>query len=474
MAKINFTAARVDAHHCPPGEVTEKGNPVTQAFLWDSKTPGLGLRATIAGAKSYIFQGKIHGQTVRLTIGDTRSWTISKAQEEARRLQTLIDSGQDPREVKEEQRASYEARQVAALRESATVSQAWADYMSDLRTKISPKTKQPRSATYINDHIKLAAPGGTPTKRGSKQTERGPLYPLMGLKLSELTTKAICTWLESEVPSRPTSAAYAFRMLKAFARWCEGHDTYAGIVAADWCTSPKVTGLLPRNNTKDGDSLQREQLAAWFAAVHGLPNPVQSAYLQGLLITGARREELAALRWEDVDFQWRSLHIADKIETEAGRVIPLTPYLASLLLNLKRVNETPPSTRRLRTLEARGEKWEPSPWVFSSLNAEEGHIAEPRYAHNQATEAAGLPHITLHGLRRSFGTLSEWIEVPVGVVAQIQGHKPSALAEKHYRRRPLDMLRMWHDKIEAWMLEQAGVEFQPTACPTKESSRNHS
>jgi hypothetical protein len=37
------------------------------------------------------------------------------------------------------------------------------------------------------------------------------------------------------------------------------------------------------------------------------------------------------------------------------------------------------------------------------------------------------------------------------------GHKPSALAEKHYRRRPLDLLRMWHDKIETWLLEQGGV-----------------
>jgi intergrase/recombinase len=61
-------------------------------------------------------------------------------------------------------------------------------------------------------------------------------------------------------------------------------------------------------------------------------------------------------------------------------------------------------------------------------------------------------------LRRSFGTLSEWVEVPVGVVAQIQGHAPSALAEKHYRRRPLDLLRVWHTKIEAWILEQAGME----------------
>jgi integrase len=45
--------------------------------------------------------------------------------------------------------------------------------------------------------------------------------------------------------------------------------------------------------------------------------------------------------------------------------------------------------------------------------------------------AAGLPDLTLNGLRRSFGTLSEWLECPAGVVAQIMGHKPSAIAEKH-------------------------------------------
>lgn len=98
---------------------------------------------------------------------------------------------------------------------------------------------------------------------------------------------------------------------------------------------------------------------------------------------------------------------------------------------------------------------EPSEWVFASKTASDGRISEPRHAHNRALAPTGLRHISLHGLRRSFGTLSEWVEVPVGVVAQIQGHKPSAIAEKHYRRRPLDLLRMWHDKIEAWILEQA-------------------
>lgn len=172
-------------------------------------------------------------------------------------------------------------------------------------------------------------------------------------------------------------------------------------------------------------------------------NPVISAYLQALLLTGTRREEMAALKCAGVDFQWRSLRVADKVETVTDRVIPLTTYPASLLAALPRRNE----------------------WVFSSPAAADGKIAEPRIAHNQVLAAAGLPHVTLHGLRRSFGTLSEWCEVPVGVVAQIMGHTASALAEKHYRRRPLDLLRNWHDKIEAWMLEQAGIDFKPEQAP---------
>ena len=98
--------------------------------------------------------------------------------------------------------------------------------------------------------------------------------------------------------------------------------------------------------------------------------------------------------------------------------------------------------------------------MFSSPTAADGNLAEPRIAHNDALAAAGLPHLTLHGLRRSFGTLCEWVEVPVGIVAQIQGHAPSAIAEKHYRRRPLDLLRKWHDTIEAWIIKQAGVTFK--------------
>ncbi|MFM0042126.1 tyrosine-type recombinase/integrase [Paraburkholderia sediminicola] len=451
MAKVNFTAARVEAHRCAEGK--------SQSFLWDSKTPGLGLRATAGGAKAYIFQGKIHGSTVRMTIGDPRSWTIDVAQERARSLQTLIDGGIDPREQEAEQKAAHEARQAAKRRQDVTVGEAWEQYLEHLRTKISPKTKKPRSERYILDHINLSSPGGGIAKRGGKEKVRGPLAPLMSRRLNEITATSVSQWLEAEIPRGPTNAGHAFGLFKAFIRWCDTHETYAGIIPHEAYTSPKVKGILPRSAAKD-DCLQREQLSVWFSAVRGIANPVISAYLQGLLITGARREELAALRWEDVDFRWRSLTMNDKVEGTGGRTIPLTPYLASLLRHLQRLNEMPPNKRQTTRLAERGEQWEPSEWVFTSKTASDGKIAEPRHAHNRALEPTGLPHISLHGLRRSFGTLSEWVEVPVGVVAQIQGHKPSAIAEKHYRRRPLDLLRMWHDKIEGWMLEQAKIKVE--------------
>ncbi len=147
---------------------------------------------------------------------------------------------------------------------------------------------------------------------------------------------------------------------------------------------------------------------------------------------------------------------------DGERTIPLTPYLSDLLRDLKNRNEAAPTVRRLKTLESRGEKWTPSPWVFSSQTSETGQLQEPSIAHRKALASSGLPLVTLHGLRRSFGSLAEWCECPVGVVAQIQGHKPSATAEKHYRVRPLDLLRMWHTRIEGWILEQAGIE-QPDA-----------
>ncbi|MBM4181528.1 MAG: integrase family protein [Betaproteobacteria bacterium] len=429
----NFTADRVASFRCEAGR--------QQSIYWDGKTPGLGLRVTAKGAKSYIFETRLHGKTLRMTVGDVRTWAIGKAQAEATRLKALTDQGIDPRQILKEQAAAIEAKRAEQRRQDVTVGEAWAIYLDARKVKWSPR--------HLWNLETLAKEGGQPRSRGRKPTDpmttrSGPLYPLLALRLPELDADAVGKWLDKEIKRGPGQADQAYRALKAFIGWCAEHKEYGPATHANACTTKEVREKAPTIGAKKNDSLQREQLRSWFEAVKRINNPVISAYLQGLLLTGARREELASLTWDGLDFQWRSLTIHDKVEGE--RTIPLTPYLASLLATLPRRKD---------------KSGKPLPWVFSSPTAANGRIQEPRIQHVKALAAAGLPHVSLHGLRRSFGSLTEWVECPVGIVAQIMGHKPSALAEKHYRERPLDLLRMWHDKIEAWMLEQAGIEFQP-------------
>ncbi len=424
MQRERLTPGRISKFSCP---VDAK-----QSFLWDTDAPRLAVRAT-TGAKSFIFEAKLNRQTIRVTIGDVRAWNLDDARTEARRLQTLTDQGIDPRQEKADKLAAIEAKREESRRVEAPALDAWGIYLISRSPKWSPRT--------LLDHQRLSDPGGKPKTRGRKKgegdtTQPGVLLPLLNLPLAQIDGDAVRAWLQVEVARRPTQARNAFVRLRAFLNWCSDRPEYQAQIDGKACASRLANDEMDKPTPKD-DCMQREMLPLWFEHVRQIRNPVISAYLQALLLTGPRREELSDLRWEDVDFRWKSMTLKDKVEGQ--RIIPLTPYVSGLLAALPRRNK----------------------WVFSSPRAESGRLQEPRSGHNKALAAAGLPALSLHGLRRSFGTLSEWVECPVGVVAQIQGHKPSALAEKHYRRRPLDLLRMWHIKIENWILEQAGIE-QPT------------
>jgi integrase len=417
---IHFTSQRVDQFTCEPGK--------QQTIYMDGKVPGLGLRVTAKGSKSYIFETRLHGRTVRITIGKPETWPLKRAQERASELKVLTDQGHDPRQIEQAQADEQQVARENQIRKEVKVQEAWAIY-------IAARKKRWSERTYL-DHLNHASLGGAPRKKGGGFVEPGPLASLMGLGLVQLNYRQIAEWLGAESAVRPTQTALSYRMLRAFIRWCANIDEYKNVVDLECVGSRVNKDHVPRTNPRADDCLQKEQLKAWFSSVKSINNPVISAYLQGLILTGARREELAELTWSNVDFQWLSMHIRDKVE-DSGRLVPLTPYVAHLLSNLPKVNE----------------------WVFSSATSKSGRLVEPRLQHNKALDAAGLPHVTINGLRRSFGTLAEWVECPVGISAQIMGHKPSALAEKHYRRRPLDLLRSWHCKIEEWILTEGGITF---------------
>ncbi|WP_447903771.1 tyrosine-type recombinase/integrase [Pseudomonas serbica] len=399
-----------------------------QDFYWSADQAGLAVRVT-AGKKAFIWQGRYLGKVVRITIGDWPGKSIGDAEKVARTFQAELDQGRDPRQLKKDNEAAAVAVVEQARLETVTLADGWTDYLADRRSHWGD--------AHYQDHVQLAKAGGEKRKRGAGETVAGPLHSLMGLPLSALSGEALERWAAQEGATRPTRARLAMRCLKAFLRWAADEPKYRAVVAGDQAITKRAKDRLGRAEAKQG-CLLKEQLPAWFAAVRGIDNIVISAYLQTLLLIGSRPGELLALKWSDIDWRWHSLTIRDKDASKGGRdgtrTIPMTPYVERLLSDLPRRNL----------------------WVFSSPASATGRISEANHALDRACAVAGVS-VTPHDLRRSFVSLSEWLELPSGVIAQIGGHKPSATQERHYKVRPLDMLRLHHERFEAWMLEQAGL-----------------
>ena len=423
MAKIAFTAGRVSGFKCPP----EK----KQAFLWDATAPGLGLRATPAGKPAYVFQSVYQGKDLRITIGSPAAWSIPDAQAKARELQRLIDEGKDPRDLKREALAVHAEKQAAAAAaaRALTVGEVWPLYLENGK----PKRRDAWKPRYRADLEAMAAPGGEKKKRGQGTTRPGPLYPLLALPLAGVNEDTLKSWYDREAVAGKHQAARALMMFRGFLRWCAARPEYRNLTDRDAGKAAAIVESLP-SNTRRTDALEAAQVPGWWAGVEQLSNRTASAYLRALLLTGARREELAALTWANVDFQWRKLTIADKVETT--RMIPLSPYMAQMLATLPRVG----------------------PYVFASTG-KAGRITDTRASHAKALQSAAIDGLTIHGLRRSFSLLGEAAGAPAGAIAQVMGHKPSATAEG-YRPRSIDALRPFLEQIEAHILSLGAVENQ--------------
>ena len=170
-SKVKFTEPQVEAFTCEPGK--------NQSLFWDSDAKGLCVRVTAAGAKSYVFESRLNGRTIRITIGEVRTWRLDApkkegslpktARSEARRLQTMIDEGTDPRQVRADKAAEQEARRQEAKRVCLTLGDVWPVYIKARKAKWS--------ALHLRDHLRLSQAGGEVKKRGKGLTEPGPPPP---------------------------------------------------------------------------------------------------------------------------------------------------------------------------------------------------------------------------------------------------------------------------------------------------------
>jgi integrase len=146
-----------------------------------------------------------------------------------------------------------------------------------------------------------------------------------------------------------------------------------------------------------------------------------------LLATGMRRGEALGLRWEHVNLRRGTVSIAQTVVAVNGRPVVSEPKTAS---SWRVVSLRAGSIRALREHRARqsaerglaGERWQDSGLVFTT---ELGGVLDPNNvarAFDLRVDRAGVPRITLHGLRHTAATLALAANVHPKKVQEMLGH----------------------------------------------------
>jgi integrase len=137
--------------------------------------------------------------------------------------------------------------------------------------------------------------------------------------------------------------------------------------------------------------VKADELPAFYSAVCALPNPIHRDYLLLLLFTGLRRNEAAALRWEELDFAERVIRLPAK-RTKAGRRLdlPMSDVVRDLLVARRAIGRD-------------------GAFVFAA-DSRSGHLEEPRFALAQVALSSGVA-VSAHDLRRTFITVAESTDI---------------------------------------------------------------
>lgn len=343
----------------------------------DTVQPGLRLRVSDTGAKSYMVLGRVKGGALeRVTIGRADKITPEIARREAKQIVAKFALGQ-----------SHNATS-RALRGEVTFNELFDDY-------IKGNVMRPRSkAEFEGLH-----------RRYIKET-------IGKHKLPNVTHKRIME-LHKDLADTPTSANRAVSLVKAVFNWAKKHQLWAGGNPAE---SIKKNKEVSRRRY-----LQPAELAHFFEALEEVPEPAKSFFLLCLL-TGARRSNVLAMRWSDIDL-FEAIWRIPAADAKAGEEleIPLTPEAMATL-------------KQCKTTAGASE------WVFPA-ESKSGHYEEPKRAWATLQKRAGLEDLHIHDLRRTMGSWLVRTGANTAINAKALGHKSMQAAAVYQRIADTDPVR---------------------------------
>ena len=339
--------------------VPGNGNKIT----YDDDVAGFGIRVTAAGARSFVFNYRTRsGRERRHTIGSHPDWRTTGAREEARRLRRLVDEGGDPLADIE---AGRDAPTVAELCDRFELEHlprkrpgTAADYRRILRNHVRPHFGQHTKVADV-DFSHIDALHRKISKAGYKHRANRVVAVL-----SKMFALAIRWKLRSDNPCK---------------------------------------GIEKNHEGKRKRYLSGEELVRLTTTLAEYPDRQAVNIVRMLLLTGARRGEVLAARWADIDLgtgTWTKP--ASTTKQAADHVAPLSAPARQLLSDI--VGKGPLSE-----------------YVFPSHGAA-GHRTTIKRHWRQLTKAADITGLRIHDLRHSFASQLASGGASLPLIGALLGH----------------------------------------------------
>jgi integrase len=331
-------------------------------YFNDERMPGLSVRVTKAGAKSYVFTKKVNGKLLRITLGKVAGMTLEAARRAVESYNGDLAKGIDVA-------AARKANKARASMNAATLQDAYSRFLT-------LKERRPSTMRDYDMIWRLYVPEKLKRERVTEITSADieKLKTKIGRKAKRTANKVIV--LLSAIMSKS-------------GRWGDN-------------PARDVERYEERVRTK---RLDHDELARLWGVLDAADNSLWADFFRILILTGARRQALCSMRWEDLDLAtgvWVVPAVWSKNRREMA--VPLTSTAVNILS----------SRRKQRTR---------SPWAWPSSTAKVGHVVNPEKPWKAFLGEAGIEeNITLHDVRRTLGSNLAKSGAAAAIISKALGH----------------------------------------------------
>lgn len=367
-------------------------------FVWDSEIKGFGLLVLPSGVKSYVFNYRTpEGRSRRYTIGKHGTWTPEQARRKASELRHALSIGDDPLAAK------------AAKRSTKTVGEILDAYLASERFQEKAESTKAIDRGRISRHLRPLL-GSRYVSDFKTEDIRRALSDIRDGKTAA-TIKTGKRGL-ARVRGGKTTARDSIALLRAMLNWAVAEELITN--------NPAASVKLGANGTRDLILNDAQDYARLFSTLERMENekrlrqPVADA-IRVIALTGARRGEIAGLRWEHVDLKRGLITLPIGAHKTGGRT------------GKPRVIGLPTMAQEIIARQGTGESGD---FVFAPSRGN-GPIELSR-VWRKIREEASLPEgIGLHGLRHSLASHMAMGGAGAAEIMTALGHTQIATAARY-------------------------------------------